>query len=239
MVGYLDGRNWVCLAEWAGDWNGGISEHWVLPEPIGRVDVLWPCWLGNVCVLCCSCLSGPRVPHDLTVPPTSTPLTEPCVRTTRTRLFRQSPMTAAVHTICPCPRPRPCRQTNSTPVRTPRSAMPRHRATARQGPSRLVTIPEHSSVQASHLRVWATRSPLCTTGRRPLRVGPARAVPHRALPRLRLYYEPVRRPYLPDPALPLQLVGVDKRYGPPKFRCHPLDSPPWPATPARRRRLAF
>ena len=35
----------------------------------GRVDVLWPCWLGNVCVLCCSCLSVPRVPHDLTLQP--------------------------------------------------------------------------------------------------------------------------------------------------------------------------
>ena len=36
---------------------------------IGRVDVLWPCWLGNVCVLCCSCLSVSRVPHDLTLQP--------------------------------------------------------------------------------------------------------------------------------------------------------------------------
>jgi hypothetical protein len=39
------------------------------PPRIGRVDVLWPCWLGNVCVLGCSGLSVSRVPQDLTVPP--------------------------------------------------------------------------------------------------------------------------------------------------------------------------
>ena len=170
----------------------------------------------------------------------STPLTEPDVQIARIRLFGQSPMTATVLTICPCHGPRPCRQTHSTPVRTPRSAVLRSGETVRQDPSRLVTIQSQGDrCRLIHLRGWATPPGLCSTGRRPLRVGPARAVPRRALPRLRLYYEPVRRPYLPDPALPLQLVGVDKRYGPPKFRCNPLDGPLWPATPARRRRLAF
>ena len=50
-----------------------LCSHWSSRRTMAR-------WLGNICVLCCSCLSIPRVPHDLTVPPTSTPLTEPCVR---------------------------------------------------------------------------------------------------------------------------------------------------------------
>ena len=89
-----------------------------------------------------------------------------------------------------------------------------------------------------HLRVWASRLVLCSTGRRPLRVGPACAVPRRALPRLPLYYEPVRLPHLHGPALPRRLVGADKRCGSPKFRCNPLDGPLRPATPAGRDRLA-
>ena len=50
------------LTGWALPAQGG-------PPRIGRVDVLWPCWLGNVCVLGCSGLSVSRVPQDLTVPP--------------------------------------------------------------------------------------------------------------------------------------------------------------------------
>ncbi len=63
----------------------------------GRVDVVWPCWLGNVCFLGFSCLSVSRVPQYLTIQRASTPLTEPCLRISRTRLFSQSRSTATVY----------------------------------------------------------------------------------------------------------------------------------------------
>ena len=46
--------------------------------------------LGIVCFLCFSCLSVSRVPQYFTLLQTSMPLTEPCLRISRTRLFSQS-----------------------------------------------------------------------------------------------------------------------------------------------------
>ncbi len=54
--------------------------------------------------------------------------------------------------------------------------------------------------QVLHLRGWPSPPQLYTIDCRPLRVGPDFSGLHRALPRLRLYYEPVRLPYLRGPA---------------------------------------
>ena len=65
--------------------------------------------------------------------------------------------------------------------------------------------------------------------------------PHRALPRLLLYYELVRLPYRHTSALPLRLVGGFRweRHGSPKFRCEPFDYLPRTQTPARRYTLTI
>ena len=61
--------NWLCLPSARSASLPVTSVPSSTYTQIGRVDVLWPCWLGNVCVLCCSCLSVSRVPHDLTLQP--------------------------------------------------------------------------------------------------------------------------------------------------------------------------
>jgi hypothetical protein len=176
-----------------------------------------------LCIPRSSGLSMPECHNILPCPRPPRPPTEPDVQISRIRLFDPPPKT-------PADKDPPVRGASSLPTD------PEH--TRRWKRARPVARASSSCWQI-HLRVWATPPGLCSTSRRPLRVGPTEAVPRRALPRLRLYYEPVRRPYLDGPALPLQLVGADKRYGPPKFRCNPLDGPLWPATPACRRRLAW
>ena len=55
--------------------------------------------------------------------------------------------------------------------------------------------------QVPHLRGWPLLPQLYTIDCRPLRVSPQFDGLRRALPRLRLYYEPVRLPYLYDLSL--------------------------------------
>ena len=88
-----------------------------------------------------------------------------------------------------------------------------------------------------HLSVWPSPPHPFASYCQPLRVSTR---PHRALPRLHLYYGLVRLPYRHTPSLPLQLVGSfrGERHGSPKFRCVPSDVLPWTQTPARHGTLA-
>ena len=130
--------------------------------------------------------------------------------------------------FCQCRWPSPCRASSGIPVRA-------HRVL--EGSSRYQS--KSCWCRVIHISVWPTLPQPWTTDCRPLRMGPDFSGLHRALPRLRLYYEPVRLPYLRDPALPRQLVGACKQYGYPKFRCNPLDDPLRSTTPARRCSLAM
>ena len=100
------------------------------------------CWFANVGVLCCSCLSGPTVPHDLTVPPAATPLTEPRVRIARTPLrhpasARFTPICAATRFGWASRRPRASPSTGARST-TPSSGR-KPRKTARSTPAATTT----------------------------------------------------------------------------------------------------
>jgi len=130
--------------------------------------------------------------------------------------------------FCQCHWPSPCRESNSIPIKTHKVLTGSSRYQSKSCWCRVI-----------HISVWPALPQLWTTDCRPLRVSPQFQGLRRALPRLRLYYEPVRLPYLYGPALPRRLVGACKQYGYPKFRCNPSDDPLRSATPARRCSLAI